>query len=274
MTLSDDFKDRLYRHLRGQDTVEQKIEFREILSRDKELERIYYELKEAHFDYTPEKYSAFLQKSMAESLVPESAVPVTIAKSRPGWFAKLVRNAKQMLENGFLPDLQTASGFQFGRLAFLVVVLVGAGWGISIWRQNKYHLRMAENFGNVYGPSQGNAVPDACGNVLKNKYYLLQFEKSAALQNIKELNNESIESSCKAYYLGRSYLSLAEYENAIKWFAQARTSGDTKIQEMATFDLALSYILDGDKEKGLKELNGRVDWSYQRVVDNLKKEIE
>lgn len=271
MTLSEDYKDRLYRHLRGQDTLKEKIEFREILRDNEELERIYYELKEAHFDYTPESYSAFLQKSIAEATRQDTPVSQAAAEVRLGWFAKTIADFQSALGNISLPVWPQP---QYARLAFLAVILLGAGWSISVWQHNRYESHVLENFGNAYGPSQGSPTPDACGIGLKNKYYLLSYEKKTALQNISSLNNEAIDDACKAYYLGRSYLSLMDYDNAIKSFAAARASADARIQEMATFDLALSYILNNEDEKGLETLNSRLDWSDQIVVDDLKKRIE
>lgn len=271
MALSEDYKDRLYRHLRGQDTLKQKIEFREMLRDNQELERIYYELRELHFDYTPESYNAFLQKSIADATRQDTPVSQAAPQERPGWFAKTIADFQTSLGNISLPVWPQP---QYARLAFVAVMLLGAAWSISVWQHSRYESHTLDNFGNAYGPSQGSPAPEACGIGLKNKYYLLSYENKTALQNISSLNKEVIDDACKAYYLGRSYLSLMDYENAIKSFAAARASADSRIQEMATFDLALSYILNNEGEKGLQTLNSRSDWSDQIVVDELKKRIE
>jgi tetratricopeptide (TPR) repeat protein len=280
MALTEDLKNRLYLHLREADTVQQKIEFTKFLRENKELERVYYELKSAYDNYSPENYRAYLTQVLeevnaADVADEEQVVIAEVRPVRPGWFERLAARLTSLLNGIPLPEILAGLPQpQLVRLATLAVVLLGIGWGITNWQANRYQSDLLENYGNAYGPTQGESDPDGCGNELKNRYYQLADSEEIARQNIARLADESISGACRSYYLGRSYLSLNEYDSAIQSFSQARRTDDSKIQEMATFDLALSYLAKGDRQKGLELLNRHLNWSEKKVVDGLKTWVE
>lgn len=280
MALSEDLKDKLYLHLHEADTLQQKIEFRKLLLENEELERVYYELKSANDNYSPENYRAYMtwmleEVNAADVADMERVVIPEVKQARPSWFEQFATRLTSVLDSIPLPGILTGLPQpQFIRFAMLAVVFVGIGWGITNWQAKRNQSDLLENYGNAYGPTQGESDPDGCGNELKNRYYLLADTEEIARQNIARLDDESISETCRSYYLGRSYLSLNEYNSAIQSFSRARRTDNSKIQEMATFDLALSYLAKGDRQKGLELLNSHPNWSEKKVVEGLKARVE
>lgn len=291
MALSETLKEKLLLHINGQETRTQKREFWKLLQENTELAEAYQVLRLANDAQDPGGYEALLAKQFEEAEAQVMAVVQTEPEEDdrridivPSWWEKVGLQINNWLSST-VENLQTVLQPPAARLAFaLTTGLVFLGGGNYIYQEARYPGVAKGNFGNALTPQGAMTTPDAnneiCSADLKADYYAYKSTISSAtiderITRLKQMT--SIPETCRAYYLGRAYLWKDEYPAAIESFKKVLTSPNANVltQDMATYDLALCYLVAGEEQKCIDLLKSRSSWSdpyFTAVAADLQKE--
>ncbi|GAB3953644.1 hypothetical protein GCM10028805_37770 [Spirosoma harenae] len=286
MALSEALKEKLLLHINGQETRTQKREFWKLLQENTEFAQAYQALRLAHDAHDPGGYEALLVKRFEEAEAQVMVTPVVEPpiKPVPSWWEKIGSQLNIWLDAA-VEKLQMVLQPPAARLAFaLTTGLVIFGGGSYMYQETQYPDRAKGNFGNALNTQGALTAPnenkEICSAELKDKFYTYESKTTSATidERIGQLNQlTSIPETCRAYYLGRAYLWKDDYPAAIESFKKVRSSPNANAltKDMATYDLALCYLVTGEEQKCIDLLNSQSSWSdpyFAGIAADLQKE--
>lgn len=207
--------------------------------------------------------------------IPPVQVPPPVPP-RPNWLTELRR---QLTEWGdtIAGTIRTAVQPQSFRLAYVLPVSLVFALGLGgrwYWLDQQDQRNLAiigDQFGNP-GHTAGSEAT-ACDPALENAFSVYTSVTPAdtinsRIERLHQLTNVS--ETCRAYYLGRAHIWKRDYKQAETLLQKARTSTEPLMQEQATYDLALCYVLMDEKPKTTEVLNSRSNWSSPALAETVK----
>ena len=251
MALSPVLIEKLHLHLNGQETLEQRLEFWQLLEENEEFAQAYTALRLKEDAYAPGQFTAQFAQQF-EELAAEDAVflsqgaeelaavsPVTNppvqppppVSPRPNWLTELGGQISDWWDTVTTGLLQPAYKPQDFRLAYVLPVVLVVALGIGgrwYWLDEQGKERLAfvgDQFGNP-GHTAGSEA-SACDPALENAFYVYTSATSADTINsrIERLNQlDTIPESCRDYYLGRAHIWKRDYKEAERLLKNALKS--------------------------------------------------